>query len=201
MDTSTTPLTESSSFCRTTLRYTPRLIFLAGTIRTSSLDKSIRLDTGYSLMRRIDCYLLDRGRVGAYCQRTLVGTPGASHFSQVIHRGPNPAFPHSARSLRVGGDRASFQVLRRAACQKRESPGGHHYVETDSGPACDCVGSDFGTGGSSADGTDADGVHVCKPVQCSAGKLGGVLGGYREDGRSHFGEADGERDDHRLVHV
>ncbi len=52
MGTSITRLTESSSFCRTTQSYTPRLIFLAGTIRTSSLDKSIRLDTGYSLKRR-----------------------------------------------------------------------------------------------------------------------------------------------------
>src|SRR6266404_7483769 len=112
--------------------------------------------------------------------------------------------PHLGTSREVcelGDPERASNVLRRAACQKRESPGGHHYVETDSGPACDCVGSDSGTGGSSADGTDADGVHVCKPVQCSAGKLGGVLGGYREDGRSHFGEADGERDDHRLVHV
>jgi len=34
--------------------------------------------------------LLDTGRVRAYCQRTLigtvVGTPGANHFSQVIHK-------------------------------------------------------------------------------------------------------------------
>ena len=31
--------------------------------------------------------LLDIGRVGAYRQRTLVGTPGASHFSQVTNTG------------------------------------------------------------------------------------------------------------------
>src|SRR5882724_322429 len=57
----------------------------------------------------IGWYSLDRGRVGAYCQRTLVGTPGASHFSQVIHRRPNPASPHPARSLRVEGRGSSFQ--------------------------------------------------------------------------------------------
>src|SRR6266404_2002824 len=118
--------------------------------------------------------------------------------SSIEERTPHLGTLREVREFR-DEDRAS-NVLPRAAHQ-RESPGGHHYVETDSGPACDCVGSDFGTGGSSADGTDADGVHVCKPVQCSAGKLGVVLGGYREDGRSHFGEADGERDDHRLVHV
>jgi len=28
-------------------------------------------------------YLLDSGRVGAYRQRTLVGTPGASHFPRL----------------------------------------------------------------------------------------------------------------------
>jgi hypothetical protein len=31
--------------------------------------------------------LLDKGRVRAYRQRTLVGTPGASHFSQVTNTG------------------------------------------------------------------------------------------------------------------
>src|SRR6266403_4250027 len=202
MGTSITRLTESSSFCRTPLSYTPRLIFLAGTIRTSSLDKSIQLMVaGRGTNAAVERYSLDRGRVGAYCQRTLVGTPGASHFSQVLHRGPNAVSPPLREVCEVGDTERASNVLRPAACQKRESPGGHHHVETDSGPACDCVGGDSGTDGSSADGTDADGVHVCKPVQCSAGQLGGVLGGQRKDGRSHFGEDDGERDDHRLVHV
>jgi len=33
----------------------------------------------------MDSHSLDRGRMGGYCQRTLVGTPGASHFSKVTH--------------------------------------------------------------------------------------------------------------------
>jgi hypothetical protein len=41
----------------------------------------------------IGWYLLDSRRFGAYCRRTLVGTPGASHFSQVLHRRANAASP------------------------------------------------------------------------------------------------------------
>src|SRR6267142_4249225 len=143
-------------------------------------------------------YSLDRGRVGAYCQRTLVGTPGASHFSQVIHRRANAAPTPCAKSASSGTRSELPSIAPRGLPE--ESPGGHYYVETDSGPACDCVGSDFGTDGTSADGSDADGVHVCKPVPSSAGAVGGVLGGFREDVRSHYGEDDDERDDHRLVY-
>ena len=124
----------------------------------------------------IGWYFLDSRRIGAYCRRTLVGTPGASHFSQVLHRRANGASPTLREVCEWRDAERASNVLRRAACQP-ESPGGHHYVETVSGPACDCDGSSSCTGGSSADGTDADGVHVCKPVQCAAGELGGVLGG------------------------
>src|SRR6267143_2464536 len=82
-----------------------------------------------------------------------------------------------------------------------ESPGGFNNDETDSGPAFDCVGSDFGTVGSSPNGTDADRIHICKPVPNPTGELGGVLRGQREDGRSDRGEDDGRRDHPKLVHL
>src|SRR5229473_1971192 len=88
----------------------------------------------------------------------------------------------------LSDEKRPSNVLRRAACQ---SPGGLNNDETDSGPACDCVGSDACTGGSSPNGTDAGRVHLCKPVPNPTGALGGILGGYGEDGRSDRRENDG----------
>src|SRR6266481_6008539 len=116
------PLTEGSLFCRTPLSYIRRLIFLAGTIRTFSLDKSIQLMVaGRGTNAAVERYSLDRGSVGAYRQRTLVGTPGASHFSQVIHRRANAASRHPARSLRVQGRGASFPHVAPRGPPERES--------------------------------------------------------------------------------
>src|SRR5258706_13644649 len=104
-----------------------------------------------------------------------------------------------ARSLRLEQRGATFQGI--APRGLPESPGGLNNEETDSGPACDGVGSDACAGGSSPNGTDAGRVHLCKPVPSAAGALGGILGGYGEDGRSDRGEVDGRRNHPKLVHL
>jgi hypothetical protein len=111
----------------------------------------------------------------------------------------NAVSPHHPRSARVNDEEGPSKVLRRGACQ-RESPGGLND-ETDSRPAFDCVGSDVGTGGSSPNGTDANGVYVCKPVPSAAGELGTILGGHRENVRSGYGEVGSRRGHPQLVHV
>src|ERR1700676_1411516 len=125
---------------------------------------------------------MDIGRGGAYRECPLLGPRGGSHFSQVTYTRANAVSPHPAR--RLGYERRGATFQRIAPRDLPVTSGGTNNEEADSGPACDCVGSDACAGGSSPDGTDADGVYVCKPVPSAAGELGGILGRYGEVRRS-----------------
>ena len=109
-------------------------------------------------------------------------------------------YRRTLREVCDGGDEeASFQDI--APRGLPDSPGGLNNDETDSGPGCDCIGSNACTGGSSPNGIDADCVYVRKPIPSPEGELGGILGGYREDVHSDCGEIDGRRNDPELGHV
>ena len=60
---------------------------------------------------------LDRGRLGAYGQRTLAGAPGASPFSQVTQ--DRTPYPRTLREVcDLSDEERPSNVLRRAACQR-----------------------------------------------------------------------------------